>query len=108
MDSAVDDGRVTPTDPNKHRQISTIGLLLISFFWVSGGIYGNESLLEAAPTGYAFLSLLLGAVFYALPIAVISAELACAVPYDGGLVAWVEEACGSRLGAHNLFWLWVS
>ena len=45
---------------------------------------------------------------YALPVAVISAELACAAPYDGGLVAWVEEACGPRFGAHNLFWVWVS
>lgn len=59
-------------------------------------------------TRYAFLALGLGAVFYALPIAVISAELACAVPYDGGLVAWVEEACGPRIGGHNVWWLWIS
>jgi amino acid transporter len=93
---------------DNHRKVSTIGLLLIGFFWCSGGIYGNESLLEAAPTGFAFLALILGSVFYALPIAVISAELACAVPYDGGLVAWVEEACGARIGGHNVWWLWIS
>ena len=29
--------------------MSTLGLLLIAFFWCSGGIYGNEALLESAP-----------------------------------------------------------
>jgi hypothetical protein len=32
-----------------HRNVSTLGLLLIAFFWTSGGIYGNEALLESAP-----------------------------------------------------------
>ena len=41
---------------------------------------------------YVLLGLVVGSVFYALPVAVISAELACAAPLDGGLVAWVEEA----------------
>jgi amino acid transporter len=60
------------------------------------------------PIRYALFALALGAIFYALPIAVISAELACAAPYDGGLVAWVEEACGPRIGGHNVWWLWIS
>jgi hypothetical protein len=57
---------------------------------------------------YVFIALILGAVFYAVPLSLISAELSCALPYDGGQVAWVEETCGSRLGAHNMYWLWVS
>jgi len=91
-----------------HRNVSTVGLLLIAFFWCSGGIYGNESLLEAAPSGYVFVALIVGAVFYAIPMALVSAELSCALPYDGGVVAWVEEACGPRIGAHNMYWLWIS
>lgn len=54
------------------------------------------------------MSMLLAAIFYALPLAVISAELACALPYDGGMVAWVEEACGMRIGGHNMYWVWIS
>ena len=93
---------------DKHRGVRTIELFVVAFFWCSGGIYGNESLLAAAPTGWAFLAVILGSIFYALPIALISVELACAVPYDGGLVAWVEEACGARIGGHNVWWLWIS
>ena len=51
---------------------------------------------------------MLGAAFvYGLPLALISTELASAMPFDGGAVAWVEEAFGTGLGAHNTYWLWV-
>lgn len=32
----------------EHRNVSTAGLLLIAFFWVVGGIYGNEPLLVSS------------------------------------------------------------
>ena len=69
---------------------------------------GNEPLLESGPPAFA-LSLLIGAaLFYALPLAMISAELGTALPYDGGMVAWVNETCGRSVGLHNMYWLWVS
>jgi len=90
------------------RQVSTLGLLMIAFFWVCGGIYGNEELVYAAPSGYVFIFLLSASLCYALPMSLISAELATALPYDGGLVAWVEETCGKTVGLHNMYWLWIS
>lgn len=94
--------------PEDKRQVSTMGLLMIAFFWVGGGIYGNEPLVEAGPMGYVFVLLIGCAIFYALPMALISAELATALPYDGGLVAWVDETCGKTIGLHNMYWLWIS
>eukprot|EP00041_Stephanoeca_diplocostata_P011130 m.180609 g.180609 ORF g.180609 m.180609 type:complete len:581 (-) comp18426_c0_seq1:220-1962(-) len=90
------------------RRMSTAGLLIIAFFWVCGGIYGNETLLKAAPPGIVFLLLLICPFVYALPISIINGELAAALPYDGGLVTWVEEACGKVIGLQNMYWLWVS
>lgn len=98
----IDDGSAS------RRTLGVGGLLSIAFFWVCGGIYGNETLLEAAPPGYVFLMLILTPVFYATPVALITGELATALPYDGGLVAWVYETCGPIYGAHNTFWLWTS
>lgn len=46
---------------------------------------------SAGPPAYVFGLLGFGAIGFALPMALISAELACALPYDGGLVAWVNE-----------------
>ncbi len=49
---------------------------------------------------------------YALPIALINAELASAIPADGGLVVWVQRAADEiglpMLGSHNSWWVWNS
>ena len=37
-----------------------------------------------------------------------TAELATALPKDGGLVAWVTEACGETIGGHNTYWQWIA
>ena len=49
---------------HKRGKIGVWGLLVIGFFWVHGGIYGNEAMLMAAPPAYVFV--MLGIVpFYA-------------------------------------------
>ena len=49
---------------HKKGKIGVWGLLVIGFFWVHGGIYGNEAMLMAAPPAYVFV--MLGIVpFYA-------------------------------------------
>ena len=84
------------------------GLFFMGFFWVCGGIYGGEGVMQLAPTGLVFASLLLIMGTYALPIALINAELAVAIPEDGGLVVWVQQAFGSAVGGHNSWWVWSS
>ena len=106
-DGADADAAARPPE-NPHRRYSTAGLLLIGYFWTSGGIYGNEEIINAAPSGLAFYALLYGALFYAVPISLVTGELATTWPYDGGLVAWVEEACGARIATHNVYLTWVA
>jgi amino acid transporter len=85
--------------------ISFAGLLVLGFFWVSGGIYGNEELLAEAATGLAFVMMLVVPLLVALPMALVSIDLSVAYPFDGGSVAWVEEAIKSVLIApHNMVW----
>ena len=83
------------------------GLLVIGFFWVHGGIYGNEAMLMAAPPAYVFLMLGIVPFVYLLPIALIVAELSTAFPEDGGYVVWVRDACGQAVGSHHAYWVWV-
>ena len=80
-------------------------LAVIAFFWVSGGVYGNETLLQAAPPAHVFTGLLIVPLVYSLPIALITAELSSALPQDGGFVVWVSRACGSAIGSHNAYWV---
>lgn len=83
-------------------------LFWMAFFWVCGGIYGGEGVMQLAPSGIVFSTLLVIMGIYALPIALINAELAVAIPEDGGLVVWVQQAFGPTVGGHNAWWVWAS
>ena len=93
----------------EHRKgkIGVWGLLVIGFFWVHGGIYGNEAMLMAAPPAYVFVMLGIVPFVYSLPIALIVAELSTAFPEDGGYVVWVRDACGHAVGSHHAYWVWI-
>ena len=82
-------------------------MVVVGFFWVHGGIYGNESMLMAGPPLYVFILLGVVPFVYSLPIALIVAELSTAFPEDGGYVVWVQEACGKNIGSHHAYWVWV-
>ena len=89
------------------KKIGVFGMVVIGFFWVHGGIYGNEAMLMAGPPLYVFILLGIVPFVYSLPIALIVAELSTAFPEDGGYVVWVQEACGRSIGSHHAYWVWV-
>lgn len=95
-------------EERSHRRIGLPSLVVIGFFWVSGGIYGSEELLSAAPAAVV-LSFTVGvALLFALPNALMTAECATAFPSVGGQVNWVSMACGSAVGGHNGYWVWLT
>ena len=89
------------------KKIGLWGMVVVGFFWVHGGIYGNEAMLMAGPPLYVFIMLGIVPFVYSLPIALIVAELSTAFPEDGGYVVWVQEACGRTVGCHHAYWVWV-
>eukprot|EP00039_Didymoeca_costata_P022107 m.3725 g.3725 ORF g.3725 m.3725 type:complete len:519 (-) comp2819_c0_seq1:256-1812(-) len=101
-----DDENVEEAPPRS--KVGFWGLTAVSFFWVCGGIDGSEPLMSTGPPGLVFLIMLVGPVIIGVPSALVSLELSCAMPADGGSVVWVEEALGSSFGAHNTYWLWFS
>ena len=111
--SAASPGRNAPllhtassTAESERRRVGACSLVVIGFFWVSGGIYGSEDLLSAGPPLVIFGFVLTVALTFALPNALMTAELATFLPADGGQVAWVYEALGS-VGHHNALWVWL-
>ena len=51
---------------------------------------------------------ILGAVFFLLPTALVSAELASAWPHQGGIYVWVKEAFGKHVGFLAIWLQWIS
>jgi amino acid transporter len=71
--------------------IGTRALIVIAFFWMSGGIYGNEEMMLVASAQYVLPALLICPLIYSIPIMMVTTELATALPKEGGSVAWVKE-----------------
>ncbi len=102
-------GRATMASvhPELKRQLGGVPLVLTMFFCVSGGAYGLESVVSLSGPGMAMVLVLLTPIVWALPIALMSAELGAAIPREGGYYVWVKEALGPFAGFLCAWWSWV-
>lgn len=86
------------------RHLGVLGMVAIGFFWVSGGGYGNETLIYNGPPVVVIGLILALPLFYCLPVSLIVAELSTALSADSGPTVWATRATNYRLGMHNAFW----
>ncbi len=77
------------------------------FFCVSGGPYGLEPLVGSSGVFVALLLLVLTPIVWAAPSALMTAELAAALPEEGGYYVWVKRALGPFSGFLCAWWTWV-
>lgn len=81
--------------------LGTMQLAAVTFFAVSGGPYGFEEVLAAAGLWRTLVGLLLMPVVWSVPLALMTAELSCAIPVSGGHIVWVSHALGPTIGLVN-------
>jgi amino acid transporter len=85
-----------------------MGLLDVTLFTVSAMLV-VETLTASAKIGPKTIAWwLLAIVFFLVPYALITAELATAYPTQGGIYVWVKRALGSRWAARTTYWYWVN
>ena len=89
------------------KKLKLLGLVLLIFYGVSGGPFGLELVVQAGGPLYALLGFLLLFV-WAIPEALVTAELATALPESSGSVAWVSVAFGPFWAFLDGFLSWVS
>lgn len=99
--AAADGGRARKTAP---RKLNMLQLVMITFFSVSGGPFGLESIVGTAGPRASLLGLLIVPWVWALPQALMTAELATAIPEMGGYVVWVHRAFGEAAGFQVGVW----
>ena len=78
------------------------------FFNVSGGPYGIEDAVSSFGPGLALTLLLLTPLVWSLPVALAIAEMASAMPDEGGYVTWVTRAFGRYWGFQVGWWSWIN
>ncbi|GMI11918.1 hypothetical protein TrVE_jg12535 [Triparma verrucosa] len=91
-----------------HRSISTLGLMILTFYSVSGGPFGSEPTVSLSSPLWAILGYTLFPLLWSVPESLIVAELSTAYPERSGFVAWVEEAFGHRAALVEGYLSWFS
>ena len=101
---------VTPQVEVRHvpRTLGLGSLVFIMFFTVSGGAYGLEDTIGESGAGMGLLLILVTPIIWSLPAALMVAELATAMPVEGGYYYWVKRALGPFWGFQEGWWSWIT
>ena len=96
-----------PAVMRTRRKVRLLGIVTVIFFCVSGGAYGLEPLWSSSGPGMAMILLLVTPLIYGVPVALFTAELATAIPVEGGYYQWVKRAWGNFAGYQEGMINWV-
>jgi amino acid transporter len=96
-----------PLAAGLRRELGVLPLAAIVFFNVSGGPYGIEDTVPSFGPGLTLVLLLLTPLLWSLPVSLAMAELASAMPDEGGYVTWTTRAFGSFWGFQVGWWSWL-
>jgi amino acid transporter len=90
------------------RSLSLGALVWIMFFTVSGGAYGLEDVVGSSGAGIGILLIVVTPLVWSLPSALMVAELATAMPVQGGYYYWVKRSLGPFWGFQEGWWSWLT
>ncbi len=89
------------------RTLTTLPLVFVIFFNVSGGAFTLEGLVASTGPGLALLILLLIPLVWSLPEVLLIGELASLFPEEGGYYRWVRRAFGDFWAFQNGWYTWL-
>jgi amino acid transporter len=90
------------------RTLSLTAIVSIIFFTVSGGPYGLEDVFGLSGAGAGLLLVIVTPLIWSAPIALMCAELATAMPSQGGYYVWSKRALGARGAFCQGWWAWLT
>jgi amino acid transporter len=89
------------------RSLTTLSLVFVIFFNVSGGAFTLEGLVATTGPGLALAMLLVIPLVWSLPEILIIGELASMLPEEGGYYRWVRRAFGPFWAFQNGWYTWL-
>ncbi|CAL4939646.1 unnamed protein product [Urochloa decumbens] len=93
----------------RHRsKLTLLPLVFLIYFEVAGGPYGAERAVRAAGPFFTLLGFLVFPFAWGVPESLVTAELAAALPGNGGFVRWADRAFGPLAGSLLGTWKYLS
>ncbi|KAL6593763.1 hypothetical protein ACP70R_048664 [Stipagrostis hirtigluma subsp. patula] len=108
--TTVQGDRATAGDHHQHHRskLTLLPLVFLIYFEVAGGPYGAELAVRAAGPLFTLLGFLVFPFAWGVPESLITAELAAALPGNGGFVIWADRAFGPLAGSLLGAWKYLS
>ncbi|XP_020084251.1 probable polyamine transporter At3g13620 [Ananas comosus] len=89
-------------------KLTLIPLIFLIYFEVAGGPYGAEPAVSSAGPLYALIGFAVFPFIWSVPESLVTAELATALPGNGGFVLWADRAFGPFAGSLMGTWKYLS
>ncbi|KAK3147114.1 hypothetical protein QOZ80_3BG0278270 [Eleusine coracana subsp. coracana] len=89
-------------------KLTLLPLVFLIYFEVAGGPYGAERAVRAAGPLFTLLGFLVFPFLWGVPESLVTAELAAALPGNGGFVLWADRAFGPLAGSLLGTWKYLS
>ncbi len=96
-----------PTNPSI-KKLSTLSLVAVIFFTISGGPYGLEPLLSYCSGKQSIILLIVVPILWDIPIILTVLELNGMMPKIGGYYLWIKHALGLRWAFYEGWWSWLT
>ena len=88
----------------RQSKISLLAVVALIYAYTSGGLFGLEYMISSCGPGLAFVMIAALPIVWALPMALVSAELSAMYPEDGGVYVWTTKAMGPFVGFLTGWW----
>jgi len=88
------------------RKASLFYFVFVMFSYTTGGPFGVEDQVVASGPGMTLIYHLVLPFFWCIPVSLVSAELTCAMPVEGGFYRWTRAAFGDFWGFLAGWWNW--
>ena len=108
MSATLPDGSQRVEVRHVRRTLGLGALVWIMFFTVSGGAYGLEDTIGESGAGMGLLLILIAPIVWAIPAALVVAELATAMPVRGWVLLLGQEGPRPVLGLLEGWWSWLT
>src|SRR2546421_675919 len=91
----------------KLKKISLIPFVAVLYAYCAGGPFDYEAMVSTSGPGMALLFILIVPWLFSVPMALASAEMATAMPVEGGFYRWTRAAFGDFWGFQCGWWNWT-
>ena len=89
------------------RRIKLAPFVALLFAYCAGGPFAFESMISESGPGLALTFLLVVPLLFAVPIALVTAEMTTVMPVEGGFYRWTRVALGDFWGFQCGWWNWT-